>query len=213
MISSRSQSVDTLILLRRGNKIPLEGGTETKFRAETEGMTIQRPPHLGVQPKTSHQTQTLLQMPARASWQEPDKAVSWKALLVPDKYRSGHSQPSIGWSTGSPKKELEKVPKEQRGCSPIGGTTIWTHLYPQSSLGLNHHSKKIQGGTHGSSCICSRGWPSRSSTGGEALGPVKVLCHSIGTGSRSGWVGEQGEGWGDRVFSEVKLGKGITFEM
>jgi hypothetical protein len=39
---------------------------------------------------------------------------------------------------------------------------------------------KTHGGTHGSSCICSRGWPSQSSVGGEALGPVKVLCPSIG---------------------------------
>jgi hypothetical protein len=37
----KDQSVDTLILLRKGNTIPLEGVTETKFRAETEGMTIQ----------------------------------------------------------------------------------------------------------------------------------------------------------------------------
>jgi hypothetical protein len=41
------QSVDTSILLRRGNKIPMEGVTETKFGAQTEGMTIQRLPHLG----------------------------------------------------------------------------------------------------------------------------------------------------------------------
>jgi hypothetical protein len=34
-----------------------------------------------------------------------------------------------------------------------------------------------------------------------------------GPGSRSGWVGEQGEGGGDRGFSEGKPGKGITFEM
>jgi hypothetical protein len=34
-----------------------------------------------------------------------------------------------------------------------------------------------------------------------------------GPGSRSGWVGEQGEGGEDRGFSEGKLGKGITFEM
>ena len=40
------QSVDTLILLRRGNKIPMEGVTETKFGAETEGVTMQRLPHL-----------------------------------------------------------------------------------------------------------------------------------------------------------------------
>jgi hypothetical protein len=44
------QSVDTLILLRRENKIPREGVTETKFGAETEGMTTQKLPHLGIHP-------------------------------------------------------------------------------------------------------------------------------------------------------------------
>jgi hypothetical protein len=34
-----------------------------------------------------------------------------------------------------------------------------------------------------------------------------------GAGSRSGWVGEQGEGRGDMGFSEGKLGNVITFEM
>jgi hypothetical protein len=38
--NKEDQIVDTLILLRRGNKIPMEGVTETKVRAETEGMTI-----------------------------------------------------------------------------------------------------------------------------------------------------------------------------
>jgi hypothetical protein len=38
------QSVDTSIFLRRGNKIPIEGVTETKCGAETEGMTIYRLP-------------------------------------------------------------------------------------------------------------------------------------------------------------------------
>jgi hypothetical protein len=75
---------------------------------------------------------------------------------VPDKYRSGCSQPPIGWSTAS------------------------TNQYLQSSLGLNHQSKKTNGETHGSSCMCSRGWPSQSSMGEEALGLVKVLCPSIG---------------------------------
>jgi hypothetical protein len=56
--------------------------------------------------------------------------------------------------------------------------------------------------------------------GREALGPVKSSEGSIpqyrgmpGSGSRSGWVGEQREGGEDRVFSEGKLGKGITFEI
>jgi hypothetical protein len=34
---------------------------------------------------------------------------------VPDKYKNGRSQPSIGLITGSPMKELEKVPKELKG--------------------------------------------------------------------------------------------------
>jgi hypothetical protein len=34
-----------------------------------------------------------------------------------------------------------------------------------------------------------------------------------GQGSRSGWIGDQGEGRWDRGFSEEKPGKGISFEM
>ena len=109
------QCVDTTILLRRGNQISMEKVTETKFRTETQGKIIQRLPHLGIHPINNHQTQTLLQMWTRASWQEPDKAVSWEALPVPDKYKSGCSQPSIGWSTGSPMKELKKGQKELKG--------------------------------------------------------------------------------------------------
>jgi hypothetical protein len=64
------------------------------------------------------------------------------------------------------------------------------------------------GGTHGSSCICSRGWPSWPSVGGEALGPVKVLYPSIGKchgqetgvgrlGSRAREKGMGDFGWGN----------------
>ena len=52
--------------------------------------------------------------------------------------------------------------------------------------------------------------------GGEALGPVKVLCPSLGKfqGQEAG-VGELGSraGGGYRGLSERKLGKGIAFEM
>jgi hypothetical protein len=34
------QSVDTLFLLRMGNKIPMEGVAEKKYGVETEEMTI-----------------------------------------------------------------------------------------------------------------------------------------------------------------------------
>ena len=40
------QSMDALVLLRRGNKIPTEGDTETTCGAEFEGKTIQRLPYL-----------------------------------------------------------------------------------------------------------------------------------------------------------------------
>jgi hypothetical protein len=85
--------------------------------------------------------------------------------------------------------------------SSLGGTTIWTNWYPQSSLGLNCQSKKTHGGTHGSRCMCSRGWPSRSSVGWEAFGPVKVLCSSIG--------GCQGQEVGVGGLGSRGRGKGI----
>ena len=44
--------MDTLALLRRENKIPMGGDTETKGGAETEGKAIQRLPHLGSIPYT-----------------------------------------------------------------------------------------------------------------------------------------------------------------
>jgi hypothetical protein len=52
--------------------------------------------------------------------------------------------------------------------------------------------------------------------GGEALGPVKVLCSSIGEcqgqEEEVGGLGSEEVG-GDRGFSEGKPGKGLTFEM
>jgi hypothetical protein len=57
------QSVDASILLRGGNKTPMEGVTETKCETETEGMTIRRLPHLGIHPIHNYQTQTLFWMP------------------------------------------------------------------------------------------------------------------------------------------------------
>ena len=72
----------------------MEGVTEKEFRAEMEGKTIQRLPHLGNHHIYNHQTQTLLHMPARFANTEVD------------------AQSSIGWNTGPLKKELEKVTKE-----------------------------------------------------------------------------------------------------
>jgi hypothetical protein len=41
---------DNLILPRSGNKTPMEGVTDSKCRAESEGMTINRLPQLGIHP-------------------------------------------------------------------------------------------------------------------------------------------------------------------
>ena len=56
------QNVDTLPLLRIGNKTPMEGVTETKFGAEMKGWTIQRLQHPGIHLIISYQMQTLLHM-------------------------------------------------------------------------------------------------------------------------------------------------------
>jgi hypothetical protein len=52
------------VLIR--NKIRMEVFIETKCEAETEGMTMQRLPHLGFHPINNLQNQTQLWMPTRA---------------------------------------------------------------------------------------------------------------------------------------------------
>jgi hypothetical protein len=47
---NEDQSVDTSFLLRMRNKVLMEGVTETKFGAKTEGKTIERVPHPGIHP-------------------------------------------------------------------------------------------------------------------------------------------------------------------
>jgi hypothetical protein len=62
---------DQRVFLRMGNKIPMEGVTDTKIGAETEGRIIQRLSHPGILPIKSHQTQTVLHTPARFSMKGP----------------------------------------------------------------------------------------------------------------------------------------------
>jgi hypothetical protein len=64
---------------------------------------------------------------------------------------------AIHWTRVPNEGARERTQGAQGVCSPIGGITIWTNQYPQSSLGLNHQPKSTHGGTHGSSCICNRG--------------------------------------------------------
>jgi hypothetical protein len=48
LMNKKDQSVNSSILLRRGNKIPMDKLTMTKCGAEIKEMTIQRLPHLGI---------------------------------------------------------------------------------------------------------------------------------------------------------------------
>jgi hypothetical protein len=50
---------------------------------------------------------------------DPDVAVSYETMPGPSKHRSGCSQSVIGWITGLPMEELEKVPKELKGSATL----------------------------------------------------------------------------------------------
>ena len=65
-LKKEDQSMRILVLLRRVNKIPTGGDTDTKCGAENEGKTIQRLSHLGIHTIYTYQIQTLLWMPISA---------------------------------------------------------------------------------------------------------------------------------------------------
>jgi hypothetical protein len=111
--------MDTSFLLRIENKILKKGVTERKFGAMMKGETTQRLPHPGIHPIISHQTQTLLHMPARFCGRDPGIAVLYEAMPVPGKYKSGCSQSSIRWNTGPPMEKLEKAPKELKESATL----------------------------------------------------------------------------------------------
>jgi hypothetical protein len=99
LTKKEDQSVDTSTLLRTGNKIPMEGVTETKFEAEMEGRTIQRLPHLGSIPYTT--TKLGYYCICQEDFADRtliDIALSCEAMPVPGKYRSICSQSSIRWA-------------------------------------------------------------------------------------------------------------------
>jgi hypothetical protein len=79
---------------------------------------------------------------------------------VPGKYRSGCSQSAIGWNTGPPMEELEKVPKELKGSAIL-------YVEQQCELTSTPRARV-------SSCICIRRRPSWPSLGREAPGSYKL---------------------------------------
>ena len=134
-------------------------------------------------------------MPTSACWLESDIAVSCEALPETDKCRGRCSQPTIGLRTWSSMEALAKGLKELKWFT----TALKEQHKPtrphQSSQRLNYQPKSTHGGTHGSSLICSRGWPCWASMGGETLGPMKAECTSVGEcqGGEAGVYGKVGE--------------------
>jgi hypothetical protein len=108
----------------------------------------------------------------------------------PFKHRSGSSQSAIGWITGLPMEELEKVPKELKGSVTLlveqhYGLTSTPELltlaaYVSKDGLVSHHWKERPIGH--ANCIC----PSR----GERQGQKKKK-------NGNGWVGKWGESMGD----------------
>jgi hypothetical protein len=76
-------------------------------------------PYSGIHPIISFQTLTPLHTLARFCWKDPDIAVSCETMPGPSKHRSGCSQSAIGWITGPPMEELEKVTKELKGSATL----------------------------------------------------------------------------------------------
>ena len=68
----------------------------------------------------------ILSYQRNANQKDPDIAVSCEAMLGPSKHGSGCSQSAIGWITGPPMEELEKVSKELKKVPkmPKGSATL-----------------------------------------------------------------------------------------
>jgi hypothetical protein len=102
----------------------------------------------------------------------------------PSKPRSGCSQLAIGWITGPPMEELEKVPKD---------------LKESATLQVEQHYELTSSppGARVSSCICIRRWPSWPSEETEAhcLCKLYIPQYRGKPGPRSG-KGSMGRVWG-----------------
>jgi hypothetical protein len=133
---------------------------------------------------------------------------------VPDKYRGGCSQPTIGLSTGSPVEELVKGPKELKGFT----VPLEEQQYqptrdpappPPELPGTKPSTKKY---TWRDPWLQVHTLPCWTSVGGEALGPVKARCPTVGDyqGREAGVSGLASKGmeWDSGVL-EGKLGKEI----
>jgi hypothetical protein len=144
---------------------------EIKCRAEIKGKATQRLSHLGIYPIHSHQNPDttvdakkcmLTGVRYSCLLRGPSRALQIQRQMLAANHWTEHGVPNRGVREGA--EGVEGV------CNPIGRTTTSTKQTPQNSQELNHQQRS----THGSSCICSRGWPCHASMEGEILGPMKA---------------------------------------
>ena len=82
-------------------------------------------------------------------------------------------------SKGTPMEMLAKHWSRWNGLQPHKKNNI-VQPDPKSFQGQNHHPKSTHGVNHCSRCICNTGWSCWASMRGEALGPMKAQCPSVG---------------------------------
>jgi hypothetical protein len=156
-----------------------------KIGAEMKGWTIYRLPHPGIHPIISLQTQTPLHTPARFLLKRP-----WYSCFLWGYAGAWQTQKwAVGWNTGPPMEDLEKVPKELKGSAillveqqyeltstPTARVSSWAAYAAEDGL-VGHH------------------WEERP------LGLANFICLSTGEHqgqvSGSGWVEEWGGGMGN----------------
>ena len=146
-----------------------KGRTGAKSGAETEGKVIQRLPLLGIHPTCTHQTRYY------CGCQEVH---AYRSLIQLCPERVSQSLTNIEANAGSQPLECAQGPEKTGGsegvCNPIKQQYQPICSSPPTEFpGTKPLTKSSHGVIHGSSWLCSRGWPYWTSVGGKALVPVK----------------------------------------
>jgi len=161
------QSVDAVVLLRRGNKNIHRRKYRDKVwsRDWRKGHPETAPPGNPVHIHT-------VTKPRQYCWCQEvhaDRSCllrgSARAWQIQRRMLAANHWTEKGIPTGRVRGRIEGA---EGICHPIR-TTMPTN---QSSQWLNHHPESTHGQTHGSSYIFSKEWPCWAPTGEEALGPA-----------------------------------------
>jgi len=141
--------------LKGETKIFIGRDMEEMFRTENEGMAIQ---------SLAHMWPIYIQPPKLNKINEAKKCMltgtGYRSLLRDIARRCQIQRQMLApnhWTENeTPVGGIrERIGRVEGACNPIR-TTMPTK---QSFQGLNHYPKTIHGPTHGSNCICSKGWP------------------------------------------------------